>query len=67
MTRLIQCIKKGKTKCNFFQAIYKGTWLDKRHVDFQTYMCFVNLFVQDFFSYKVEKDELGLDDKTICD
>ena len=30
-------------------------------------MQFVNLFVQDFYSYKVAKDELGLSDKIICD
>lgn len=59
--------KKGKKKCNFFQSIYKGTWLEKSHVDFETNMRFVNLFVQDFFSYKVAKDQLGLTDKTICD
>lgn len=59
--------KKGKKKCNFYQSMYKGTWLEKSHVDFETNMRFVNLFLQDFFSYKVAKDELGLSDKTICD
>lgn len=59
--------KKGKRKCSFLQSIYKGTWLEKSHVDFVTNMRFVNLFVQDFFSYKVAKLELGLNDRTICD
>lgn len=30
-------------------------------------MHFVNLFVQDYFSCKVVKDKLALDDKTVCD
>ena len=59
--------KKGRKKCNFVQSLYKGTWLEKSHVDFHTNMRFVNLFVQDYFSYKVARDELGLKDRTICD
>ena len=59
--------KKGKKKCNFFQSLYKGTWLEKSHVDFETNMRFVNLFMQDYFSYKVAKTELRLTDRTICD
>lgn len=59
--------KKGKKRCTFLQSLYKGTWLEKSHVDFETNMFFVNLFVQDYFTYKVAQDELGLTGKTICD
>ena len=59
--------KKAKTRCNFVQSIYKGTWLEKSHLDIQTNMRFVNLFVQDFFSYKVATSELKITQKTICD
>ena len=59
--------KKAAQKCNFQKTLFKGTWLDKSHLDIETNIRFVNLFVRDYFSYKVAREELALSDKTICD
>ena len=45
--------KKAAQKCNFQKTLLRGTWLDKSHLDIETNIRFVNLFVRDYFSYKV--------------
>lgn len=59
--------KKKARRCNFVYSIFNGTWFSKAHLDFETNLKFVNLFCQDFFSYKTAKFEIKISDKTICD
>lgn len=59
--------KKARKKCNFYQSLYKGTWLGRSHCSIETNMCFLNFFVQDFFSYEVARNELQLSDLSISE
>lgn len=58
---------KRRRRCNFSESVFKGTWFDHAHVDLETNLKFIVLFVQDWFSYKCARHELGLADKTIND
>lgn len=56
-----------KKRCDFFVSLYKGTWFDKAHLDIETTLKFVFLYLQKCFSYEFVKFELKISDKTICD
>ena len=58
---------KRRRRCNFFVSIFQGTWFDHSHIDLETNFKFVVLFLQDWFSYKVARQELDLADNTIND
>ena len=59
--------KKRKRACNTYVSLFQGTWFHRSRMDFETVTRFVNLFVQDYFSYKTAQDEFEITDKTICD
>ena len=58
---------KKRRRCNFKVSIFRNTWFSYSHVDIETNLYFVVLFLQDFFSYKFVQSELGLSKPTIND
>ena len=58
---------KRRKRCNFFAGLFKGTWFEHSHLDLETNIKFVVLFLQDWFSYKCVRHELRLSDSTIND
>ena len=58
---------KRRKRCNFFAGLFKGTWFEHSHLDLETNINFVVLFLQDWFSYKCVRHELRLSDSTIND
>ena len=43
---------KRKKRCNFYVSLFKGSWFDHSHLDVESNLRFVYLFLQDWFSYK---------------
>ena len=58
---------RRRKKCNFFVSCFKGTWFERSHLDIETNLKFVYLFLQKCFSYEFVRLELKISDKTICD
>lgn len=58
---------KRKRRCNFYVSIFKGSWFDHSHLDVESNLKFVYLFLQDWFSYKCAAFEIKICDKTIND
>ena len=58
---------KRKRSCNFLVSCFKGTWFERAHLDIETNLKFVFLFLQKAFSYEFVRLELKLTDKTIND
>ena len=48
-------------------SCFKGTWFKRAHLDIETNLKFVCLFLQKAFSYEFVRLELKLTDKTIND
>ena len=48
-------------------SCFKGTWFERAHLDNETNLKFVRLFLQKAFSYEFVRLELKLTDKTISD
>lgn len=59
--------KKKKSKCSWKQSIFKNTFFDGAHLDFETILVFVNVYVRECFSYLFVRTELKLGDHGICD
>ncbi|XP_064095722.1 uncharacterized protein LOC135207801 isoform X2 [Macrobrachium nipponense] len=59
--------KKKRKRCNFFVSVFKGTWFANSHLDMETNLKFVVLWLQDWFSYKAAETELKLPAVTIAD
>ncbi|XP_066946384.1 uncharacterized protein [Macrobrachium rosenbergii] len=58
---------KRRKRCGFFMSVFKGTWFAKSHLDMETNLKFVVLWLQDWFSFKVAETELKLPHMTIAD
>ena len=58
---------KRKKRCNFYVSLFKGSWFDHSHLDVESNLRFVYLFLQDWFSYKCVSFELKLCNETIND
>ena len=58
---------KRRKKCSFEQSIFKGTWFDHSHLDLESNLKFVVLFLQEWFSYKCAQYELRMSDPAIND
>ena len=56
-----------RKKCNFLVSCFKGTWFERSHLDIETNLKFVYLFLQKCFSYEFVQLELKISDKAICD
>ena len=56
-----------KKRCNFLVSLFKGTWFEKSHLDIETNLKFVFLYLQKCFSYEFVQFELKLTNKTISD
>lgn len=59
--------KKKKAKCNWSQSVYKGTFFDKAHLDLESVLLFVNIYLRECFSFVFVRNELQLSDPTIVD
>ena len=58
---------KKRKRCNFKVSIFNNSWFRHSHLDIETNLKFVVLFLQDCFSYKFVQSELGLSKPTIND
>ena len=58
---------RRRKRCSYNVSIFNNTWFAKSHLDIETNLLFVNLFLRKYFSYQVIRDELKLSDKTITD
>ena len=59
--------KKKRRPCNYFQSLYKGTWLSNAKLDLETNIKFVQLYLRENFTLKNTIAELHLSDKTVVD
>lgn len=59
--------KKKKTKCRWLQSVFKNTFFSCVHLDLETLLIFVNVYLRECFTYAFVKHELGLSDYSICD
>ena len=48
-------------------SLFKNTWFDKSHLDIETNLFFVKIFLLDKFNYKFVSSELGVSKPTIND
>ena len=48
-------------------SLFKNTWFDKSHLDIETDLFFVKIFLLDKFDYKFVSSELGVSKPTIND
>ena len=60
-------VNRRRKRCHFNVSIFNNTWFSGSRLDIETNLLFVNLYLRDYFSYQVAKDELKLGDKSICD
>ena len=58
---------KRKKRCNYSVSIFKGSWFENSHIDLETNIKFVLLYVLNGFNYAFVRDELSLSDKSIND
>ena len=49
---------KRKRRCNFSVSCFKGTWFERAHLDIETNLKFVFLFLQKAYSYEFVRLEL---------
>lgn len=62
---VVRCQKRQL--CNFSVSIFKGTWFDHTKLDIETNLKFVILFIRNYFSCQLARDELTLSDICIND
>ena len=60
-------VHNRKKRCNFSLSVFINTWFSRSHIDIETNVLFVNLYLRDYFAYQVASDELKLSHKTITD
>ena len=71
--KLFRCDKsvvtsgRRRKRCNYKVSLFKGTWFERSHIDIETNVKFLVLFVHDAFSFKLVRSELRLSDPTITD
>ena len=58
---------KKRRRCNFKESVFKNTWFEKSHLDVETNLFFLKIFLFDSFTYKFVTSELGLSKPTIND
>ncbi|XP_063600398.1 uncharacterized protein LOC134776576 [Penaeus indicus] len=66
--KLVRKLKKKPQRCNFQQSVYHNTWLHNSHLDIESNVLFIYMYLTDYFSYQGIRDEItGISDKTISE
>ena len=58
---------KKRRRCNFRVSLFKNTWFDKSHLDIETNLFFVKIFLLDNSNNKFVSSELEVSKPTIND
>lgn len=59
--------KKKRAKCNWMESVFKNTFFEKAHLDLETVLVFINVYLRECFSFLFVRTELQLSDPTIVD
>lgn len=66
--KFVSLHKKKRARCGWSESVYKNTMFENVHLDIETLLLFINLYLRNNFSYGTASEEFtGLSQKSICE